>query len=124
MSLIFDTLTISGNGMVGPSTAAVAGTSRGTATLTSTSETVAPLDQATPNTTLIKMKIKVDVTGAAVAKLGSSSLPTVSMSAVSSDGNPALQTAAWNSQPANPFAFDATAGTYPFKRKDRAFRPL
>ncbi len=123
-SLIFDTLTISGNGMVGPSTAAAAGTSGGlaatpggTTTLTITTEPAAPLDQAAPNTIPVKMKIKIKLTDAAGNNVSSSSLSAVSMSVVGSDGNLVPQTAPGNSQRGNPFTFDPTTGTYRFKLK-------
>ena len=84
-SLIVDTLTISGNGMVGGSSAvasasAISGpatTDRATTEVASTIETAAVPDQITPNTIPIKMRIKLTVAPGNI--VNSSSLPVVSM---------------------------------------------
>ena len=89
-SLIFDTLTISGNGSVtGANAASSAGlviASGGTTTTTSPIETAAPLDQATPKPIPITLKLKVRMTDAAGNNVSSLSLPAVSMSMVALDG--------------------------------------
>ena len=124
-SLIVDTLTISGNGMVGgPSTVASASAIGGPATtngatteVTSTIETAAVLDQNMPSTIPIKMRIKLTVAPGDI--VNSSRLPVVSMSAVGSVGSPVPQKAPGSSQPGNAFTFDPAIGADPFNMQTK-----
>lgn len=111
-NLIFDTLTINGNGMVtAANTPAVLGTSVGPTSPNSTTLTAAALEPDGPNTIRIKMNIKVKVTGAACNDVSLSSPPIVGITALSSSRNLAPRRAAQKSQAGNLFALGVTTAT-------------
>ena len=128
-SLIVDALSISSNGAVGASIAASGVPADGsvTAAAGATAVPTGPIDapevlgQTTPISVPINLKIKV--TDSSGNNVSLSSVPVVSMSVVGSDGNLVPQTAAASSQPGNPFAFDATTGTYQFNLKLKGYKP-
>ena len=112
-ALIVDTITISGNGVVGPGP------------LGNMNLTAAVLDQATPSTSVgtIPVTTTIKVTDALGNKVSSSSLPAVSMSAVGPAGTLVPQTSPGTSNLGNLFSFDPTMGTQRFKLKTKAYTP-
>jgi hypothetical protein len=132
-SLIFDTITISGKGLAGPSnlTSSIGAAGSGAlidisniVDVANSNESLAVFERSTPNTSgsRIPNRIKIKVTDALGNKVKSPSMPVVSTSVVGSNVNLVPQVAPGSSDPRNLLTFDPTTGTYRFDLKMKGYK--